>query len=273
MSKKQSVFTKKPIIISFANQKGGVGKSTLNLQTTFHLSPKAGKKVLVIDLDGQGNTSSRLVPHETTADGDKQPVYYGTPAADWFTPNLANIEVMHSPCGVDLIHTPKNHAALYELEALSLEAITIPRDNLTELVKQYDYVLIDCPPSLGRKLLAALAMSTHVVCPIKLSGFAVDGLEGLLTTLIGVQDGLNTELQIAGIVINDMVQSKSHERAYKQIQEAVPGLLFKNIIRNRPPLDTATSEGVPIWTLTYGHVAAKEVEAVIEELIEKVNAA
>lgn len=263
---------KKPIIISFANQKGGVGKSTLNLQTTFHLSLKMSKKVLVIDLDGQGNTSSRLVPHETISDGSVTHKYYGTCAAELFTRDLKQIEVMRCPSGVDLIHTPKNHADLYELEALSLEEVTVPRDNLAELVKQYDYVLIDCPPSLGRKLLAALVMSTHVICPIKLSGFAVDGLEGLLTTIVGVQDGMNPDLQIGGIVINDMVQSVSHERAYKEISDAVPDLVFKNLIRNRPPLDTATSQGVPIWTLKYAHVASKEVEAVIKELIQRVNA-
>ncbi|WP_163588907.1 ParA family protein, partial [Klebsiella pneumoniae] len=79
-----------------------------------------------------------------------------------------------------------------------------PARHLAELFENYDYVLIDCPPSLGRKLVAALVMSTHVACPVKISGFAVDGVEGLLTTMIGVREGNSEDLEILGIVILDL---------------------------------------------------------------------
>lgn len=257
-------------VISFANQKGGVGKSSLCIQTGFYLSLKKKKKVLVVDMDGQGNTSSRLAPREVNADGELEPIYSGTKAAELFLQNIpGGIRVLHCPSGVDLIHTPKNDPELFEKETSSLEEAMNPRINTRELFAQYDYVLIDCPPSLGRNLVAALSMTEFVLSPIKLSGFAVDGIEGLLKTVIGIQQEHNPDLKILGIVINDMIKSVSHLRAYEQIKNAVPGLLFKNVIMNRPPIDTATSDGVPIWTLKYGHVATKEVLAVIDEIIRK----
>lgn len=260
-------------VISFANQKGGVGKSTLCIQAAFYLSAK-GRRVLVVDMDGQGNTSSRLAPQEVDEDGNPQPVYGGTKAAELFQAGAHDaITPLACPCGADLIHTPKNDPDLFEKEAASLEEALNPRANTRELFQKYDYVLIDCPPSLGRNLVAALSMTEFVVAPIKLSGFAVDGVEGLLKTIIGIQQEHNPELKILGIIINDMIRSTSHERALEQIKAAVPGLLFKNIIMNRPPIDTATSNGVPVSSLRYGHVAAKEVEAVLNEMIEKVEQA
>ena len=258
-------------VISFANQKGGVGKSTICIQQAFYLSIKKGLKVLVLDMDGQGNTSSRLAPRRDLGDGDFEPIFTGTKTAELFTDALTDIEVMRCPCGADLIHTPKNDPDLFEMEAVSLDKALNPARHLATLFERYDYVLIDCPPSLGRKLVAALAMSTHVVCPLKLSGFAVDGVEGLLNTIIGIRAAYNNQLEILGIIINDMDRSVNHDRALKMLQEAVPDLLFSNKIMHRPPLDTATSDGIPVWDLRYGHVAAAEVQAVLDEMIEKVS--
>ncbi|STS99896.1 Uncharacterised protein [Klebsiella pneumoniae] len=87
----------------------------------------------------------------------------------------------------------------------------------------------------GRKLVAALVMSTHVACPVKLSGFAVDGVEGLLNTIIGVREAYNQNLEILGIVINDMDRSVNHDKALKSLENTVPDLLFENKIMHRPP--------------------------------------
>ncbi|EDI3721546.1 ParA family protein [Salmonella enterica subsp. enterica serovar Typhimurium] len=258
-------------VISFANQKGGVGKSTLCIQQAFYLALQKKKKVLVLDMDGQGNTSSRLAPRRELEDGDYEPILTGTKTAELFAYELDGIEVMHCPCGADLIHTPKNDPDLFEMEAVPLDQAMNPARHLAELFENYDYVLIDCPPSLGRKLVAALVMSTHVACPVKLSGFAVDGVEGLLNTIIGVREAYNQNLESLGIVINDMDRSVNHDKALKSLENTVPDLLFENKIMHRPPLDTATTDGIPVWELRYGHVAAKEVEAVLEELLEKVG--
>ena len=258
-------------VISFANQKGGVGKSTLCIQQAFYLSLIKKKKVLVIDMDGQGNTSSRLAPRKQLNEDEYEPFFYGIKSANLFEDELESIDIMSCPCGADLIYTPKNDPDLFEMEAVPLEQALNPVKHLKQIFDDYDFVLIDCPPSLGRKLVAALVMSTHVVCPVKLSGFAVDGVEGLLNTIIGVREEYNPKLDILGIIINDMDRSVSHNKALKALENSIPDLLFKNKIMHRAPLDNATSDGVPVWDLRYGHVAAKEMKAVLEELLEKVG--
>lgn len=248
-------------LISYANQKGGVGKTTLCMQSTFELA-KRGFNVLVIDFDPQGNSSSRLA-------GD-QPLS-GNKSADLFASHLETVSVMSCNDRIDLIHTPKNDTDLALVESHPLAISHHPKRHLTSLIDRYDYVLIDCPPALGNKLVAALILSTHVVCPVKLSGFAVDGIEGLLRTIIGVRDSHNPQLQIAGIIINDMDNSVAQRKAQAALQQAVPHLLFEHRIMHRSPLDAATSLGVPISKLNYGHVAAKEVRCVVDELLERVK--
>ncbi len=137
-------------------------------------------------------------PRRELEDDDYEPILTGTKTAELFAYELDGIEVMHCPCGADLIHTPKNDPDLFEMEAVPLDQAMNPARHLAELFENYDYVLIDCPPSLGRKLVAALVMSTHVACPVKLSGFAVDGVEGLLNTIIGVREAYNQDLEIPG---------------------------------------------------------------------------
>lgn len=252
-------------IISFANQKGGVGKSTLCLQMAFYLAEQS-KKVLVIDFDPQGNTSSRLAPKNE----DLSPYFHGTSTLNLFTEGLDDIQPLSCPSGVDLIYSLVNDSELSELETIEVHKALVPGENLRSILPQYDYVLIDCPPSLGRKLIAALSFSTHVVCPVQLSGFAVDGVEGLLTTIIGIQQNINYELNIVGVAINKMDASVSHEKALNYLNAEIPDLILKNIIKHRPPLDRATSEGIPVWSLGYGHVAAREVKALLDEILEKV---
>lgn len=260
-------------IISFANQKGGVGKSTICLQEAFYLTEKLHKRVLVIDMDGQGNTSSRLAPKVQGESGDLEPVFEGTRTAELFAPmKPSSIRPMRCPCGADLIHSEVNDSGLFEMEAIPLDQAMMPARNLESILSQYDFVLIDCPPSLGRKLVAALAMSTHVVCPVKLSGFAVDGVQGLLETIVGVRSEYNPDLAIIGILINDQDRSLAHERALAQLTEAVPELILTNKLMHRSPIDTATTDGIPVWSLNYGHVAAAEMIAVLNEINEKVLA-
>lgn len=253
-------------IIAFANQKGGVGKSTLCIQTAFYLIEQ-NKKVLVIDFDPQGNTSSRLAPK----DGEGYPVFSGTPTLNLFNEHCSDIEPLTCPAGMDLIYSEVNDAELSELEAIDLDKVLRPKEHLAPILSKYDYVVIDCPPSLGRKLVAALAFATHVVCPVQLSGFAVDGVAGILRTILSIQRDVNRNLQVAGIAINKMDASVSHAEALEKLENMIPDMLLKNIIKHRPPLDRATSEGVPIWTLRYGHVAAKEVKMLLDEILEKVS--
>lgn len=255
-------------VLCFANQKGGVGKTTTTLNMAYHLS-SLGKKVLVVDMDPQGNTSSRLVMRQ---DGSGPIEYEGTRVSELFAPMGMPPSPMHCPRGIDLIHTLNNDLELRDIEAAEMDTIFQPSRNLAKLFEQYDYVLIDCPPSLGRNLLAALICGTHVVCPVQLSGFAVDGVEGLMNTIIGVQNDYNPDLELVGLFVNKMDRnSKSSVRALEALREAVGELLLENVIMHRSPIDTAIDEGMPLNQLGYAHVAAKEVQAVMNEICERVR--
>lgn len=254
-------------IISFANQKGGVGKSTLCIQTAFHLADRMGKRVLVIDLDAQGNTTSRLAPKVETKKG-LEVALSGTKTSELFKKGIA-VEPLACPYGIDLIWSPKNDPELFEIEAIDLRDSFNPRDNLKPILSNYDYVLIDCPPSLGRKLVAALILSTHVVSPIKLSGFAVEGVEGLMSTILAIKAGANTDLSIIGFVVNAMDRSKANANSFEELSNKIPEFMLKNKIMQRSPLDMATTLGQPIYEAKYSLVAQREVEAVINEILER----
>lgn len=258
-------------IISVASQKGGVGKSTICIQLAFYLALKLNKRTLVIDMDGQGNTSSRLGPKKTDSKGRESVYFTGTKTSDLYHPDLDKVEVTQCPSGVDLIHVPRGDTSLYDMEAAPIRYTLNPAKNLKEIIKSYDYVLVDCPPSLGRNLVSALTFSTHIVSPIKLSCFAVDGVERLMHTIRGVQRRSNPNLRVTGLLVNDLDRSVNQARSLAVLEKEIGGLLYKNIIRHRPPLDTANSLGVPVWDLKYGHVAAKEVIAALEEIIERIT--
>jgi chromosome partitioning protein len=255
-------------IISFSNQKGGVGKSTICLQSVFYLV-EAGFRVLAIDFDPQGNTSSRLSQSDEST-------YTGTPSVRLFDENMPDIQPMKCVRGMDLIWTTKNDPELSEIESLPLSCVMNPIANLkaSGILDNYDYVLVDCPPSLGRKLVAALTMSTHVICPVQVSGFALDGVEGLLNTIINVQEELNPDLENTGMVINNLKRGFEEDMVTRdELRKAVPDLVYKAEIGVRGQLDVANLNGVPVWSIkkTSAREAAKEIRAVIEELMEKVG--
>jgi chromosome partitioning protein len=256
--------------IAIASQKGGVGKTTTSLQLAHFISEKLNKSVLIIDMDMQGNTSSQICT-EKNPDGSDNFGEGTTTAYDLFDPDLKEIKPYQRPgTNISLIHTVRNCPELASIEKHDLSVVTTPQLNLAKIADQFDFVIIDCPPSLGQALIAGLIMSTAVICPVKLSGFALTGLEGLLRTIIGVQSDYNPDMTIAGILVNDMdTKSVSHKRALAELNEGLGDLVLENKIMHRPPLDTATNDGMPVWSYPYAHVAAREVEAACTEIIEK----
>lgn len=250
--------------IAIANQKGGVGKTTITTQTGFHLARIDKARVLVVDMDAQGNTSATLL-------GGKELDPDATITNDLYREDDFEIKPMHLDNGIDLIGTAKNDVVGYEIEAMDLSLAQLPKKHLAKIEDQYDYILLDCPPTLGRKLLSALIATEYVVCPIKLSGYAVDGLSGLFSTLISVRNKANRNLKILGAIVNEYDRSASHNAALAQVREAIPDLVFKNIICHRSPIDTAQMQGVPVWKVRNGQRAAQEISAVVKELKKKLK--
>ena len=251
------------IKIAFANQKGGVGKSTICTQTAFFLAGKMGKKVLVIDADAQGNSTSTLLQRAEPT---------GTFSHQLLDPDLESVEIMRTPHeNIDLIGSPRNSDEGYDAEALDLELVTLPAERIAQFEDQYDYILIDCPPCLGRKLLSALVMTQFVVCPVKVSGYALEGLEGLFRTISRVQE-FNEDLNVVGAIVNEYDGGASHKLALEELRAQTPGLIFDNMLRHRPPIDAAQMRGVPIWKVPHGIHAAKEFRLVVEELLARIDA-
>lgn len=254
-------------ILSVASHKGGVGKSSTTIFLAQHLANK-GRRVLVIDNDAQGNTTTRLILGD---DGEPVPLA-STTAADLYTPDLEQLEVTHCPRGIDLIPTPKNCARLYAIQSSELDDCLVFRNNCWALIDDYDVVIIDCPPNFGVTLVAALAMSTHVISPVKLSGFAIDGIEGILGTIASVKAQYNEGLKFAGTFINMLEPgAKRQNRNALEFRRVLGELVLNNHLARRPPIDTAIDEGVPITSLTYAHVAAKEVAALMDEIEERLQ--
>ena len=261
-----------PIIFAIANQKGGVGKTTTTLQFAFTLARKK-KRVLVVDMDPQGNSSTRVCGHGPKP-GDFD---YGNTTMTYqlFNPDLEEVRVYKDGpySNIHLLPTSKNCPKLSNIEELKAGAMLIPKSHIAKIADQYDYILIDCPPALGKKLMAALAMATHVLSPIKLSSFAVEGLEGLLKSINATKKAFNPALKIAGIFVNEFNRdSAEHKKALEKVHAMVPPqYMIKRKLMNRPPIDTSVTQGKPIWENRYGHVAAKEMDLLFQEVIKKVR--
>lgn len=248
-------------IIAFANQKGGVGKSTMTVQGAFYYALKQGKKVLVVDMDAQANsTSSLLQGKELTS----------THSEELFDPE-AKVQVQTTESGIDLIGSSLTDDAGYDAESLPMEMAGNPALHLEELRDKYDYILIDCPPALGRRLLSALLSADFVVSPVKLSGYAVEGLGRLFSTMISIKESFKPNLKILGVVINEFDGSAAHQESLNAVKEALgEDLVFESILRHRPPIDSA-SYGKPIWKVRNGQAAAREIAAIFDELTEKLK--
>lgn len=250
--------TKTTSVVAFANQKGGVGKTTLSTQFAYFLTTKLEKKVLFIDMDAQASAS------ETLLEGEK---YTGTTSQDLFSPNLGEVKVQTTPRGIDLLGSTQSPDG-YDVEALPLERVLLPKKWLEPILGNYDFVVIDCPPSLGRRLAGSLIVADNVVCPVKLSGYSVSGLKSLFTTIIQLKKRSNKKLRILGIAVNEFQDTAAQRDAKILVDRALPNYLFTTNIRSRSPIDVA-SRGKPIQEVRNGQRASEELESLFREILTR----
>ena len=247
-------------IISLVNQKGGVGKTT----TTNNLGAslvKAGKRVLLIDLDPQANLSYSL----GVRGGDYRSVYDVLRG----TAKLKDIILTHKN-GVDIAPSHINLSGV-ELELASqVGREQILKDALKGVADNYDYVLIDCAPSLGIITLNALVASKEVFIPVQTEVLALQGMSQLLKTINLVRERLNSELEVTG-VIGTMYDSrkKLSEEVMESLNEHFSGKLFKTLIRSNVSLAESPSSGVDIISYKADSYGAKDYQALAEEVIKQ----
>lgn len=221
----------KTIVVS--NQKGGVGKTAIAVHLAMYLQEK-GKKVLVIDLDAQGNASKTLSPYAS-----------GLKAVVLFQRELDPIVPANS---ITLVGAD---AGLADLEQRhKQDVLPALRRVLPMFSNQFDFCVIDTPPAVGLRLSAAMLAAQYVLSPIELDSYSIDGTTQLLQTVVGIQQRFNTGLAFLGLLPNRLNPASSAQRAaLDSMLSRYPAFMVPAKIGNRSSIPEALRAGVPVWRL------------------------
>jgi chromosome partitioning protein len=228
-------------IIAIANQKGGVGKTTTSVNLGACLA-YIGKKVLLVDIDPQGNATSGIGIEKADAE---QCIY------DVLVDDVEAIKVIKPTALENLYVIP----ATIQLAGAEIELVpTISREvrlkrALEEVKDQFDYVIIDCPPSLGLLTLNALTAADSVLIPVQCEYYALEGLSQLLNTVRLVQKHLNHDLRIEGVLLT-MLDARTNLglQVIEEIKKYFQDKVYQTIIPRNVRLSEAPSHGEPIIT-------------------------
>ena len=249
-------------IIAIANQKGGVGKTT----TSVNLAASLGvleKKILLIDADPQANATSGLgIEVESVEKGTYQLLEHTVNANDAIvTTSSPNVDII--PAHIDLV--------AIEIELVDKEAREyMLKKAIQNLRSQYDYILIDCAPSLGLLTLNALTASDSVIIPIQCEYFALEGLGKLLNTIKSVQKIHNQQLDIEGLLLT-MYDSRLRlsNQVVEEVQKHFNEMVFTTIIQRNIRLSEAPSYGESIINYDASSKGASNYLSLANEIIKK----
>ena len=226
-------------IIAIANQKGGVGKTTTSVNLGACMA-HLGKKVLIVDIDPQGNATSGTGVEKADADECIYNVLVeDVDAKDVIHPSvIENLDVIPS--------TIQLAGAEIELVPTISREVRLKRA-LEPLVENYDYILIDCPPSLGLLTINALTAADSVIIPVQCEYYALEGLSQLLNTVRLVQKHLNTSLEIEGVLLT-MLDARTNLgiQVIDEIKKYFQDKVYQTIIPRNVRLGEAPSHGEPI---------------------------
>ncbi len=246
-------------IISIANQKGGVGKTTtaINLSTAM---AAIEKKVLLIDSDPQGNASTGLGISET----ERSPSLYELLTLGEF--DKKSIKKTLIP-NLDII--PSTHdLAASEIELVGINERELRLKKILEDIKGYDYFFIDCPPALGLLTINGLAAADSVIVPLQCEFFALEGLSALTTTIDLIRQNFNTSLKIEGVVLtmHDKRNSLS-ELVENDVRDHFGKKVYKTIIPRNVRVSEAPSHGKPVLVYDTSCVGSRAYIDLAKEVI------
>lgn len=254
--------TKMGRIIAIANQKGGVGKTTTAINLSASLA-SLGKKVLAIDMDPQGNMSSGLGVDKNEVE---KTVY------DLIIGNIGIEECIYEEVIENLDVLPSN----IDLSAAEIELIGVDnkeyilRDEVNKVKEKYDFIIIDCPPALSMLTINAMTTSDSVLVPIQCEYYALEGLIQLIHTIELVQERLNPELEIEGVVFT-MYDARTNLslQVVENVKDNLNQNIYKTIIPRNVRLAEAPSYGMPINLYDPKSKGTESYLLLAEEVINK----
>lgn len=252
------------MIIVIANQKGGVGKTTtaINLSAGCALQ---GKKVLLIDLDPQGNTSLSFVEQETISES----------AFEMFTEAGSLWENFIYPTKVENLDIVPSKINLAKLEAKlvgDFDAIFRLRDRIGQIRSEYDLIFIDTPPTLGLITVNALVAATHVLIPVQSSYFAMEGTDDLLETIEKVRSRPNPDLNLLGVLITLFDKRTTLSRDVEaHIRQVFGEKTFQTIISRSVRLEESPAHKETIFKFAPNSSGAHEYKKLSEEVLKRVQ--
>ncbi len=247
-------------IISIANQKGGVGKTTTAINVSSLLAA-AEKKSLLVDIDPQSNSSSGL--NITNQNPSIYEVLIGTE-------NISDVIIESYMPYLDILPSNINLVGS-EIEMVDMEGRErLLKNALNEIINKYDYIIIDCPPSLGLLTLNALTASHSVLIPVQCEYFALEGLGQLLNTINIVKKHYNPGLAIEGVLLTmfDTRLRLSHQVA-EEVRKYFGEKVYKTVINRNVRIAESPSYGKPIILYDAISTGAKNYMALASELLER----
>lgn len=249
-------------IIAFTNQKGGVGKTTSCVNLGACLS-KAGRKVLFIDLDSQANLTIHL---------GLNPRELKTSIYDVISPgsesSLKDVILKSNDSNLDVVPSSPGLTSLEINLAGEARRETVLKNALGN-IRSYDYIFIDCPPSLGLLTLNALTTAREVFVPVQVEYFALEGMTRLLETIALVKKRLNSSLEITGIIpVMYDVRTNLSQAILERIKEHFKGKVFNTVIRQNVRLAEAPSFGKSIIAYSPNSYGAKDYMKLAKEVMK-----